>query len=129
MLAQRKTPEAITLACVEYYLDWVEANERLGRFILHTRHAELVPAVRDELRTMNRSFFDALAGIVEGYMQAGHIKTMPRELFHAVVMGPAHEYVRTWLAGRRKVALREASRMLAEASWDAVRAREARRKA
>jgi AcrR family transcriptional regulator len=126
VLAHKKTAEAIVRACVEYYLAWVEANEPLARFILHTRQAELVPAVRSELRSMNRTFFGALAEMVERHVQSGQIKAMPRELFHAVVMGPAHEYARTWLAGRRRVPLREASRLLAEASWDAVRVREGR---
>jgi AcrR family transcriptional regulator len=128
VLAEKKTPEATVRACVEHYLGWVETHERLARFILHTRQAELVPTVRDELRSMNRAFFSALADILEGHVRSGHIKAMPRELFYAVVMGPAHEYVRTWLGGRRKVSLREASRMLAEASWDAVRPHETRRR-
>ena len=128
VLGQKKTAEAMVRACVEYYLAWVEANEPLARFILHTRQAELVPAVRDELRRMNRAFFGALAETVDRHVGSGQIKAMPRELFHAVVMGPVHEYARTWLAGRRKVPLREASRLLAEASWDAVRAREPRRR-
>jgi hypothetical protein len=123
VLAKREGPEPIVRACVEYYLEWVEANERLARFILHTRRAELVPAVKDELREMNRAFFGAIADVIDRHVKDGHIKPMPRELFHAVVMGPAHEYTRTWLAGRRRVALREASQVLAEAAWDAVRAR------
>ncbi|HEY2518128.1 MAG TPA: helix-turn-helix domain-containing protein, partial [Polyangiaceae bacterium] len=49
VVEQRESPEAMVRACVEFYLEWVEANERLARFIVHTRHAELVPAVRDEL--------------------------------------------------------------------------------
>ncbi len=123
VLARRDTAGAIVRACVEYYLEWVEANERLARFILNTRRAELVPAVKDELRTMNRAFFGALAEIIERHVKGGEIKWMPQELFHAVVMGPAHEYARTWLAGRQRVPLREASRTLADAAWDAVRAR------
>jgi AcrR family transcriptional regulator len=126
VLGRKKTAESIVRACVEYYLGWVEANEPLARFILHTRQAELVPAVRNDLRTMNRDFFGKLAETIESHVCAGQIKPMPRELFHAVVMGPAHEYARTWLAGRRKVALREASRLLAEAAWDGVRAEGAR---
>ena len=125
-LAQRKTAEATVRTCVEHYLGWVEADERLGRFILHTRQAELVPAVKEELRAMNRAFFGALAEILDRHVRAGAIKAMPRELFYAIVMGPAHEYLRTWLSGRRKVSLREASRMLAGAAWDAVRSQDAR---
>jgi len=127
VIAHRTGAEGVVRACVEYYLQWVEDNERLARFILHTRRAELVPAVRDELRTMNRAFFGALANVIERYVASGDIKPMPRELFHAVVMGPAHEYTRHWLAGRRRVPLGEALSLLGEASWDAVRTRERRR--
>lgn len=127
-LAERDGAEATVRACVEYYLSWVEANERLARFILHTRHAELVPAVRTELRGMNRVFFGAIAAIIERHVAAGRIKPMPREVFHAIVMGPAHEYVRHWLAGRRRVPLLEASRLLAQSAWDAVRVSESRRR-
>jgi AcrR family transcriptional regulator len=123
VLAQRESAEATVRACVEYYLEWVEANERLARFIHHTRQAELVPSVKDELRSMNRVFFGRLAEIIHAHVEAGSIKEMPREIFYAVVMGPSHEHARHWLAGRRKVPLVEASRFLAQASWDAVRAR------
>jgi AcrR family transcriptional regulator len=126
VVARRRSAEAMVRSCVEYYLEWVAANERLATFIVHTRQAELVPAVRDELKEMNRGFFGALSEIVVQLTEGGHIKAMPRELFYAVVMGPAHEYVRTWLSGRRKVALGEASRLLADAAWDAVRTHEAR---
>jgi AcrR family transcriptional regulator len=126
ILREKDSPEAMVRACVEFYLGWVEANEPLARFIVHSRQAELVPAVRDELRSMNRAFFGAVAEIVHRHAEAGHIKEMPRELFHAVVMGPAHEYARHWLAGRRRVPLGEAARVLAQASWDAVRAPEKR---
>ena len=127
-LARRSTAESTVRACVEYYLGWVEDNERLARFILHTRQAELVPKVKEELRSMNRAFFGKIAEIVVRYVEGGQIKDMPRELFHAQVMGPAHEYARTWLAGRRKVPLRDASRLLADAAWDALRPREPRRR-
>jgi AcrR family transcriptional regulator len=120
-IVESKTPEAAVRESVAYYLDWVEAHETLARFLANTRQTELVPAVRDELRQMNRAFFRTLREHLEPHVRAKLVKEMPWELFLAVVMGPAHEHARLWLAGRSRLKPREASPILADAAWAAVR--------
>jgi AcrR family transcriptional regulator len=120
-IAKAESAEAAVRACVDYYLGWVEEHEQLARFMLHTRQAELVPTVREELRKMNRAFFRTIDEHLQRYTRA--LKEMPRELFVDVVMGPAQEHARHWLAGRSRMRPRDAATHLAEAAWDAVRSR------
>jgi AcrR family transcriptional regulator len=124
-----RSPEDSVKSSVRFYLEWVETNERLARFLMTTRQAELVPAVKEELRAMNRSFFGTMREQFEPHVQAGIVRAMPWELFIAVVIGPSHEHARSWLARRSRVGPLEAAPVLAECAWAAVRAEGAAKRA
>jgi AcrR family transcriptional regulator len=116
-----RSPEEVVRSSVAFYLEWVETTHELARFLMTTRQAELVPAVKDELRAMNRSFFGTLRERFEPHVQAGLVRAMPWELFIAVVIGPSHEHARSWLARRSRTSPVEAAPVLAECAWAAVR--------
>ncbi|MDH4517943.1 TetR/AcrR family transcriptional regulator, partial [Pseudomonas aeruginosa] len=44
------------------------------------------------------------------------------DCFASVVIGPAHDLARQWLAGRTRVALADCRELLAQVAWDSVRA-------
>ena len=115
--------EAAVRATVAYYLDWIGRSPKLARFILNTRQAELLPAVRDQIRAQNRAFVVAIVGLIEPYIAKGRLRAMPLELFTAMVMGPVMEYGRQWLAGTSKTPPERALPLLADGAWAAVRAR------
>jgi hypothetical protein len=46
---------------------------------------------------------------------------MPFDVLVALLIGPAHEYGRNWLAGRVHTRPDRAGRLLAAAAWEAIR--------
>jgi AcrR family transcriptional regulator len=120
-MAAEPSAEGAVRVSVTYYLAWVEDNEKLARFLLTMRRTELLPAVREELRQMNRAFFRALKESLAPHVRAGIVKRIPWELFLVIVIGPAHEHARLWLAGRSSLRPVEAAPFLSDAAWAAVR--------
>ncbi|MBK5218763.1 MAG: TetR family transcriptional regulator [Thermoleophilia bacterium] len=100
---------------VRYHLRWVQRNPERARFLLQSGAARV--AAGDELQALNRSLFAAVADWVEGQPA---IRSLRGEVFYAVLLGPAQELSRLWLAGRIP-SLRQVESDLAEAAWRAVR--------
>lgn len=120
-MAEWMDPGEAIRGVVRHYLRWVEAHPRLARFILHTRRADLLPAIRDEVWSANRTFFRTLRRRLEPHVVSGEVRAIAWELLVPVVMGPSLEYARLWLAGVSRVPPAEAADALAEAAWRAVR--------
>jgi AcrR family transcriptional regulator len=97
------------------HLRWVERNPERARFLLQGGAARA--AAGEELKELNRELSAALA---EWVGSRPEIRPLPREAFYAVVIGPAQELSRHWLAGRVG-SLRRLETELAEAAWRAVR--------
>jgi AcrR family transcriptional regulator len=103
-------------ALVSCHLRWVRSNPERARFLLQGSAARA--AAGDELKALNLDFSAALADWVESQPA---IRPLPREVFYAVVIGPAQELSRHWLAGRVR-SLRKLEDDLGEAAWLGVRA-------
>lgn len=102
-------------ALVRYHLRWVERNPERARFLLQNAAARTEAG--EELRALNRSFS---AGVTEWIECQPAIRPLSLEVFYAVVIGPAQELSRLWLAGRVE-SLRRLEDELAGAAWRAVR--------
>ncbi len=102
-------------ALVRHHLHWVERNREPARFLLRGGVAREQSG--EELKALNLSLLAAVGDWVEGQTE---IRPMRRELFYFVVLGPAQELCRAWLAGRIQ-SLRGMDGDLAEAAWRAVR--------
>jgi len=108
---------------VEYHLEWVARHPARARFLFV---AERPPGNSQAARTLsqlNRRFSDRLFQSLEPQMRAGALRRLPRDLFLAMVVGPAQSYARTWLEGRRRSPLAKARRALADGAWAAVKKR------
>jgi AcrR family transcriptional regulator len=100
-------------ALVRHHLRWVAAHPDLARFLLAGRP----PGDTQELAAMNREVFEAAA---EWFERHG-LRRMPDDVLYPVLIGPAQEFCRHWLAGRTRSSMRTAERELAEAAWRALR--------
>jgi AcrR family transcriptional regulator len=100
-------------ALVRHHLRWVAAHPDLARFLLAGRP----PGDTQELTAMNR---DVLTAAAEWFERHG-LRRMPDDVLYAVLIGPAQEFCRHWLAGRTRSSIRSAERKLAEAAWRALR--------
>jgi AcrR family transcriptional regulator len=108
---------------VEYHLEWVARHPARARFLFV---AERPPGNSQAARTLsqlNRRFSDRLFQSIEAQMRARAIRRLPRDLFLAMVVGPAQSYARAWLEGRRRSPLAKARRALADGAWAAVKKR------
>ncbi|UXJ54928.1 TetR/AcrR family transcriptional regulator [Pseudomonas citronellolis] len=114
--------EATVKLFVTCYIDWVVAHPDWARFILHNRGRVEAGEMGEQLREANRQQGRRIAELLAVHRQAGAFREMPFELFNSVVIGPTHDYVRNWLAGRTRVELADCRDLLAEIAWESVRA-------
>jgi AcrR family transcriptional regulator len=108
-------------AMVEHHLDWVAANRELARYLLGGREAEVRLASEARLREQNRAFFAEVNAWLEGHVERGRLRRLPPDLFYSVLIGPAQEFARHWLAGRTSSTLETAKRTLAGAAWSSLK--------
>lgn len=104
-------------ALVRHHVAWIVESPDFARFLLAHRDPQVVAASRDELATLNRAFFDE----VRAWSATSDVRDLPLDLLHAVVLGPAQEWARHWLAGRAETDPETAARVLADAAAVAVR--------
>lgn len=118
--AERSGGEDAVKALVRHHIRWVRDNPDLARYLLSSREAEVVEASSEALRAMNRELFEATRRWQERW--SDEVRELPLGLLHAIVIGPAQELARHWLAGREKHSIEKAEPVLADAAWKAVRA-------
>lgn len=114
-------PEACVKLFVTCYVDWVVANPDWARFILHNRGRVEAGEWGERLREHNRDHGKRIGAVLRRHREAGAFRAMPGDCFVSVVIGPAHDMARNWLAGRSSTALADCRELLAEIAWDSVR--------
>lgn len=114
-------PEACVKLFVTCYVDWVVANPDWARFILHNRGRVEAGEWGERLREHNREHGQRIGAVLRRHREAGAFRSMPGDCFVSVVIGPAHDMARNWLAGRSSTALADCRELLAEIAWDSVR--------
>lgn len=114
--------EACVKLFVTCYVDWVVANPDWARFILHNRGRVEAGEWGERLREHNREHGRHIGAVLRRHREAGLFKPMPGDCFVSVVIGPAHDMARNWLAGRSGTPLAECRELLAQIAWDSVRA-------
>jgi hypothetical protein len=105
---------------VRHHLRWVAGNRELAVFLNNRRETEVVAATEEPLRELNRALFAETADWYGRHSEAGLVRELPFDLLYSIVLGPAQEYARHWLAGRSKSSMKQAERTLADAAWGAL---------
>ena len=113
-------------AVVDFHLGWVLAEPERIRFVLGFREAELRPGSRAAVKALNEHFGGRFARWLAPHHESGAIRELPQEAYSALVLGPADELVRRWLAhglqGKALArAVEESREMLRDAAWRAVK--------
>ena len=122
-LERTRKAERTVRAIVEYHLDWLARHPDRARFLFTAERPPPKSEAGQALSQSNRLFFDRLFQPIEAQMHARALRALPRDLFLAMVIGPAQSYARAWLEGRRRTPLNRARRALADGAWAAVRRR------
>ncbi len=100
---------------VHLYLRWVSDNRAGARVLLG--HRPDTP----ELRELNRAFFSDVTAWWQTHVHYRALRPLPRDLLHALWLGPAQEYTRNWLAGRTRRVPRTVAEMLANSAWNTLK--------
>jgi AcrR family transcriptional regulator len=108
------------LAVVSAHIGWVEANPVRARFLQEARHREVVAARAPEIADLNRALGQAVGAWMAPHVAAGRLRALPVDLFIALLLGPAQEYVRGRLSGRGGASPAAAIEALGEAAWRAL---------
>lgn len=120
--AEVSSAEACVKLLVTSYIDWVVANPDWARFILHSRGRVEASELGDELREANRQHQANIYQALAGYRDQGLFRPMPSDCFSSLIIGPAHDFARNWLAGRARTELADCNELFAQAAWESVRA-------
>ncbi|MFC5059172.1 TetR/AcrR family transcriptional regulator [Saccharothrix xinjiangensis] len=102
--------EGAVRAVVARYLEWVVGNPGRARFLYAAPHSA-DPAVK-------LGAFEPVARWFAARMAAGELRAVPLWALDPVVMGPAHECARRYLA--HGFDLESSTRLVADAVWAAV---------
>ena len=113
--------DAAVRALVDGHLEWVLDHEDEARFMYQAMALELAKAQREELAELKARLtvpvMEHLASLAgEGALQAG-----PASTLEFIVLGPAHEASRRYLAGG-PVDLAGLRQLLPHVAWDSVSA-------
>src|SRR5262245_57856121 len=106
---------------VRHHLCWVRDNPDWSRFLYDHRQSEFVAAAEGAIRDLNEGFYRASGAQWQSFLDGGEIVELPRDLLIAILLGPAQEFARNWLAGRTRTKLEDAAYVLGESAWRALR--------
>jgi len=111
-------------AMVRYHLQWVTEHPDWARYLMQMRHAGFMKAYEQSMAHANTQFAEGLGSFFRPHVERGVLRTVPRELFIAIVLGPCQEYARLLLSMDLEISLRTAVREITEAAWQALRVKE-----
>jgi AcrR family transcriptional regulator len=120
VLARDPQPAAGIRALVRHHLRWVEADQRLARFLLEHRTLELREASAPQIEQQNAELVEALDGWLAPHLRARVVHRLPPDLFLAVLLGPSQEFARAWLRGNASSTIEQAVRALSAAATAAL---------
>jgi len=107
-------------ALVSTYLGWIGAHPQRGRFMYEASGGDLLGNHHDQIIAFKGDFYSAIMQWMAPFIASGEIIELPSWAYDVIMMGPAHEFARRWLAGMRMMPLSEAQTIIGSAIWRAV---------
>jgi AcrR family transcriptional regulator len=114
------TAQAGIFALVHAYLDWVAANPTRATFIYEASQGTLLRSYSAEIAAFKGAFYADIFAWMRPFVESGELLRLPPWAYDAIMMGPAHEFARRWLAGLQELSLDEAKAIIATAVWRAM---------
>jgi AcrR family transcriptional regulator len=99
---------------------WITNNPDCARAIFRFRGA-LESAGSTALKAHNRSELLPLIKRAQVWVDKGELRSVPFALLMPLLLGPLHEYARSWLAGRTDQAPDQHIAVFVAAAWSALR--------
>ena len=120
MLSGLESARKGIFAIVRYHLVWVKQNPEWARFLFQKRHAEYMDDTEDEMKRLNALFARAMADWFQTHIQAGKIRSLPRDLLIALLLGPCQEYSRQYISGHAATDVTVAAEIIGAGTWAAL---------
>jgi len=117
VLEKAQTGEELIKGVVHHHLDWTEAHPGWARYLLYMRRDAVIKEAEAELRRLTAETLSKVGTIVRPFVERGEIAPYPKELYIPLLIGPAQEVIRHWLAGRSNTPPSQIKDTLAEAAW------------
>jgi AcrR family transcriptional regulator len=108
-------------AGVRNHLRWVSDHPLEAQFLFSSHPVDVRAELKSELSSLNRRYFQAVDDWLAGHVEAGLLRDLPRAVAYALWVGPAQQIGRQHVGGGLTVPLNEASNLLAEGAWEALR--------
>lgn len=119
-LTKQTTAKDGIFRVVSYHLTWVAEHPEWARFLFQQRYSEFMDETEAEMNRMNADFFSKMAIWFWNHIEKGHLKTLPRDIFISLLMGPCQEFVRLYLSGMQVTAIDRAADEIAKGAWAAM---------
>lgn len=84
---------------VASHLLWVESNRQRAHFLFMTQPDELLELAAGPLSAANDQFFAAIGELTARAAEHGLCVSLPVDVSHPLIIGPAQEYCRRWTRG------------------------------
>ena len=123
-LAGRRSARSGVQSLVRAYLHWVGEHREAARFVFAAGATELADKWKDELGPFKQRLLAPIFAWFQPHIAAGAVTALPFPLYEIIIIGPAAEFSRRWLAGAPGLDLDEGARVLPDAVWRAVAGRE-----
>ncbi len=107
-------------ALVYTYLQWVAENPTRANFIYAVSDGQQLRNHLAEIMQFKGEFYAAIFAWMQPFIAAGQLIALPPWAYDAIIMGPAHEFARRWLAGIRDLPMAEAQTIIAAVVWRAI---------
>lgn len=120
LLSHRRTDDGIR-ALVRAYLDWVQAQPELARFLFAMRHAKFMESAEAELERMQTEGVEMASAWFRARMESGELPVLAPSVLRAVLYGPAAHFARRLLNGDSDADPELAKAQLATAACAALR--------
>lgn len=124
-LLPRRAARPGVQALVRAYLAWVAEHPQAARFIFAAGATELVDKWKDELVPWKQKLLAPIFAWFQPHITSGAVASLPFPLYEIVIIGPAAEFSRRWLAGAPGLDIEEGARVLAETVWRSIAGDEA----
>jgi AcrR family transcriptional regulator len=134
-LGRHRSARAGIKAMVGHHLGWVAADPQRAAYLFQCLEPEVHAACRERANRMTMAFFAQCMAWLNERAATGELRKLSPLEYYVLWMGPALELTRAWLMNvsrkwtwmgeehRRPEALLGAGQNLAEAAWQALRAR------
>lgn len=115
------TAEAGIRAVVHRAFQWTASNRDLAYFMEY-RRPPAERAIMAERQGLNHQFSAAVLRWLHTQVQAGAVRAMSHDVYFALWIGPALQYLRLWLGNKgADGVLQDAADVLASAAWSALK--------